>query len=229
MGQRLVINIKDGSGDTFATAYYHWGAYTMSALGLVWEAIEDYFDSFGRSSFKSDSRIKKVSAAVNMLVATGGALYDRTRNYLDANRIVLPGIKEDAFKAADRSNGLIAVDEASIKEFNGWSEGTVNINIDDECFDFSCLTFPTDLNDLDSTDTRYLIENVLDIEDFSPNMAEKLIDTVKDELEEYVLTNSYDLSSVPFDDTFVLMAELNRANTYFSMPDKPNVVYTIIE
>lgn len=41
MGQRLVINIKNGEGDILTNGYYHWDAYTRdSAIRL--EQINEF-------------------------------------------------------------------------------------------------------------------------------------------------------------------------------------------
>lgn len=44
MGQRLNIEIVNGE-TSLANCYYHWSAYTSSALGLTRQIIDAYYDS----------------------------------------------------------------------------------------------------------------------------------------------------------------------------------------
>lgn len=114
MGQRLVINIKDGNGDILANGYYHWDAYTYnSAIRL--EEINEFI----KNSNKNDYASKK-EYAVAMLESTGATLTEEFN-----------GRKVDK-ENLNRNNGLIHISEGEINDTLGWAEGLVDINIDDE-------------------------------------------------------------------------------------------------
>ena len=67
MGQRLNIEMKS-KGKVVANCYYHWSAYTMTALQLTKEIISNFDD------IKVDDDVKR---AVKLLELTGAGYSDR--------------------------------------------------------------------------------------------------------------------------------------------------------
>lgn len=118
MGQRLVINIKNGEGDILANGYYHWDAYTKdSAIRL------GQINEFIKKSNENDYTTKR-DYAVAMLESTGATLAEEYN-----------GRKVDE-ENLNRNNGMIYVTEEEIQDSLAWAEGLIDINIDDKCVFF---------------------------------------------------------------------------------------------
>lgn len=117
MGQRLNIEIVRGN-ECIANAYYHWSAYTSSAIRLT-EQIIDFFEDNAEDDFKS-----KVEYAVRALETTGAGINDSEKNMIELT-------KDFGFKfkhCIGRKNGLISVTEPGIHETEQWDEGRVTID-----------------------------------------------------------------------------------------------------
>lgn len=117
MGQRL--NIEIVSNDTLlANCYYHWSAYTNSALTLTERIIEKFYDSDMNVSVKN---------AVELLESTGAGINEQERNEIQKfpNRFA----KIDFKKAIDRNEGLISVTERGMEETRYWEEARVTIDV----------------------------------------------------------------------------------------------------
>lgn len=71
MGQRLVVNIREGE-DIKCNAYYHWSGYTNSAIAIIKEMKLDEFEE--RYGYMSP-----IIAGINMLLSTG-ASFGQNRN-----------------------------------------------------------------------------------------------------------------------------------------------------
>ena len=125
MGQRLNIEICDGT-KTLANAYYHWSAYTSSALEMMTAIIETYYKL-------SDKINDKVELAVELLQATDAGI-----NIEEKERIKnIPDFAYINFQPCiDRNEGLLAVTEEGIEETRRWEEGRVTIDIENETFCF---------------------------------------------------------------------------------------------
>lgn len=120
MGQRLVITIHAFNED-IAKIYYHWSAYTMSAL----QEARDIIDKV--DWFNTSNKDELVLCITRCLESCGGGVdfYDRKvfeEKYPD----------EEFSNDADRSYGLIAVSEDSMKRQEKWSEGDLTIDFDAE-------------------------------------------------------------------------------------------------
>lgn len=125
MGQRLNIEIVDGE-DILANSYYHWSAYSKSAIYLLKEII---------CAYKSEKSIRMLDVAVNLLQATGAGINDSERSRINADESgKFSGIQ---FKdAVSRNDGLIAVTGDGIEETRRWEEGRVTVNLASETFIF---------------------------------------------------------------------------------------------
>ncbi len=122
MGQRLVTTIRQ-DGKDIAAVYYHWGAYSVSALYHVQDLINCLFDS--ENPIK-DLRLR----LIRHLESTGGGI-DGSQNFVEHDRIKGMYPKETfKMEGIDRNNGLIALSEEGINSLNDWSEGDITIDLD---------------------------------------------------------------------------------------------------
>lgn len=120
MGQRLVITIHAFDED-IAKIYYHWSAYTTSALQEAKDIIDnvDWFNSTNK-----DELILRIT---RYLESCGGGvdLDDRT---LFEERYPSEKFSDDI----NRSYGLIAISEDSMAQQENLSEGDLTIDFDAE-------------------------------------------------------------------------------------------------
>lgn len=133
MGQRLNLEIVNNNG-VLANAYYHWSAYTGSAIGLTEGALAAFYDS--------PEDLSQLGLAVFMLQETGAGLYSEEWERVSEDRSnTYSGI---SFKnAINRNRGLLSVTDIGIKETEQWEEGRVTVNIEDKTIDFSVIWVST--------------------------------------------------------------------------------------
>lgn len=115
MGQRLCINIYYNT-EMLANAYYHWSAYTQTAIDLTIDVLK----ALNRNGYKKDS----VLGAVLALEATGAGLPPNSESYRMMKR------KYDNFSPsiyADRNNGIIATTYEEMIDMQSTSEYEVFI------------------------------------------------------------------------------------------------------
>ena len=123
MGQRLVVSVQYG-GKNISSIYYHWSAYTRSAL----EEARDIVECLHNTNAKTVKEIQL--ALIHLCEKNGGGIY----NGLDS----LEGIyiqerwPHEQFRKAkpDRSYGLIAITESGMDEMLGWAEGELTIDVE---------------------------------------------------------------------------------------------------
>lgn len=143
MGQRLNIEIKNGETE-LANCYYHWSAYTSSALELTRMIIDAYYDS---------NEIAGVKMAVNLLEQTGGGVNAEERGNIEKEPEKFGHI---TFKdATSRNDGLISVTEHGMEETRKWEEGRVTIDLDSETFCFDVLWYYSDEEYNEEFDEEY--------------------------------------------------------------------------
>lgn len=116
MGQRLNVEIHK-NGEVLANSYYHWGAYTSSALNLT-NMILRQVES------ENNQEENEILYAISLLESTGAHLTDDELAFaqkIEPNR---------SFKlATSRNDGLIAISEKGIEDTRRWEEGRVEIDI----------------------------------------------------------------------------------------------------
>lgn len=123
MGQRLNLEIAR-NGEVLANAYYHWSAYTRSALEVtsnVLEWIENHpIDNADSANW--------VQVAVDILCSTRAGVNE-------VEKIRINTTNQDELKdlhyndAIDRNEGLIAVTKEGIEDTRYWAEGTVVVDV----------------------------------------------------------------------------------------------------
>lgn len=126
MGQRLNLEIWK-NGEALANAYYHWSAYTDSALDIVGTAlkyIKDYPTEFEHND---------ILRAIRILESTGAGLTYREVEYAKS----FVGLIDATFaECKSRNHGLISISKGGIGETRYWSEGIACIYIDEERVSF---------------------------------------------------------------------------------------------
>lgn len=143
MGQRLDVEIKNGETE-LANCYYHWSAYTSSALEITRMIIDAYYDS---------NEIVGVKMAVNLLEQTGGGVNAEERSNIEKEPEKFGYI---TFKeASDRNEGLISVTKHGMEETREWEEGRVTIDLDSETFCFDVLWYYSEEEYNDEFDEAY--------------------------------------------------------------------------
>jgi hypothetical protein len=120
MGQRLVITIHAFNED-IATIYYHWSAYTTSAL----QEARDIIDKV--DWFNTSDKDELVLCITRYLESCGGGVDIRDRKVFEEK---YPG--EEFSNDVERSYGLIAISEDSMAQQQKWSEGDLTIDFDAE-------------------------------------------------------------------------------------------------
>lgn len=121
MGQRLNIEIFN-NGQVVANAYYHWSAYTRSALELTAKVISVYNDM----PLSSDEKERVVWA----LQATGAGLPD------DEKQVATDKGFTNLTNFISRDEGIIAITHKGIQETRHWEEERVTIYLDEQRVDF---------------------------------------------------------------------------------------------
>lgn len=152
MGQRLNIEIIE-NGTALANAYYHWSAYTSSALELLKPLMER------RDSISNEN---SVLYAIRLLEATGALMLP------DEIDKVNPEFKGESFKfATDRTDGLIAISESGMEETRAWEEGNITIHLDEEVIYFGLVSTSnkeTYMHERDEEDVEFLELPILPID-----------------------------------------------------------------
>lgn len=124
MGQRLVISVRH-LGENVACLYYHWSAYTISALEearKVWDCICE----------KDDLSVQDLQLRLIRMVEGSGGGIEGGEGSTEFARIqsMFP---DETFKIRDisRNDGLIAISEVGMNRMLDWAEGTVTVDMDE--------------------------------------------------------------------------------------------------
>ena len=172
MGQRLNIEIHN-NGELLANCYYHWAAYTDSALELATDALDAYC---GELCEKLKNPKQK---AIVMLYATGASMQDKNELLLAKN--IMKGVDNwefpDKFEP-DRNDGLINVTKEGMQETRDWEEGRVIIDIGQEVIDFNVM-FYCDEDELEEEE----IKSIEDLNYYTREVPFRDWDSFKDDLE----------------------------------------------
>ena len=132
MGQRLVVSIKRNLGDekSLCKLYYHWSGYTSSALDETLQII-NHLESIEDIEKVSDKQIQL--SLIRFCESNGGGIdggedFDFIEKYFP----------DETFKKQgyDRSYGLIAISDKVQESVQGWSEGDVEIGLNDRKVSF---------------------------------------------------------------------------------------------
>lgn len=120
MGQRLVITIHAFDED-IATIYYHWSAYTTTAI----QEARDIIDKV--DWFNTSNKDELVLLITRYLESCGGGVDIHDRKVFEEK---YPG--EEFSNDVDGSYGLIAISEDSMAQQQNLSQGDLTIDFDTE-------------------------------------------------------------------------------------------------
>lgn len=127
MGQRLVVSIEKNE-KAIAKIYYHWSAYTGSALYETQKIINCIYNH------KDESESEMLLRLIRFCEENGGGI-DGVPSEFDYIRGLYP---DEMFKDRDinRSSGLIALSKKGMTDMQRWSEGDVYIDLETDQVDF---------------------------------------------------------------------------------------------
>lgn len=120
MGQRLVITVKHNN-EELAKIYYHWSAYSVSALEETKEIINVLYDD--------ENKIKDLRLRLIRFCERNGGGIDGGKNSKEWKYISKMYPNETFSENIDRNYGLIAISEEGMEEMQYWSEGDVEIEL----------------------------------------------------------------------------------------------------
>jgi hypothetical protein len=127
MGQRLVVTIKKGDRK-LCNIYYHWSAYTYSALLETKKIINCIYNH------KDEAESELLLRLIRFCEENGGGI----RGVKDEFAYIQSLYPNEIFVTENysRSEGLIALSEKGMRDLQSWSEGDVYINLDTDEVDF---------------------------------------------------------------------------------------------
>ena len=133
MGQRLNLEITDNE-KTLANSYYHWSAYTGSAIALT-RIVIDKYESLKeeRDNILGDSDESRIALAAELLEETGSGVNED--EYERIKSLSIAQFHQFA-RTTGRNDGLLSVTPEGIEETERWEEGRVSVNIESETFSF---------------------------------------------------------------------------------------------
>lgn len=127
MGQRLVVSVKRNFGDekSLCKIYYHWSGYTTSSMEETIKII-NHLNQFDNIEKMSDKEIQL--SLIRFCESNGGGIDGPDVDYI---KKLFPN---ESFieKGYNRNNGLIAISDKDQQDMQGWSEGDVEIGINDK-------------------------------------------------------------------------------------------------
>ena len=129
MGQRLVVTIEKNDKQ-LAKLYFHWSAYTGSALYVTRDIVHCIYNS------KNETDIEMLLRLIRFCEDRGGGIDGGEGSV--AWKYITTTYPNEIFKSngISRSDGLIALDEDSMEEMQSYSEGDVYIDLDEDMINF---------------------------------------------------------------------------------------------
>lgn len=178
MGQRLVIVNRINSEDINAI-YYHWSAYTDSALHEV-AKLAERVSTFMKQDMSDKSLTDKFNLACLASISGISESSKDSRDYIEK----LTGVKYEDNRI-DRSYGLIGYTEQDREDLLSWSEGTLTID----------WVFENDIPDLvDSTFDLWSLTYSDTLEDYIEYNHDENIDELTDEEIESYKPETHDIN-----------------------------------
>lgn len=131
MGQRLVVNVYKNKSESepIMSIYYHWSAYTVSALIESSNIIKSY-----------QERKKSVPLEAGLILSMekiGTRVDPRDSAYIQK---LYPDLKFNT-EDADRNLGLIAMSKERIEQQLQWAEGLANVYLEEEEILNDCVVY----------------------------------------------------------------------------------------
>lgn len=123
MGQRLVVSVKN-HGKDLAKIYYHWSAYTVSALMEARNVVNCIYNHNDETEKELQLRL------IRFCEENGGGIRANGKEFAYIQNM----FPNETFRTGDysRNNGLIALSEEGMDDLQSWSEGDIDIIIDED-------------------------------------------------------------------------------------------------
>lgn len=127
MGQRLVVSIEKGD-KKICNIYYHWSAYTCSALYETKKIIDCIYNH------KDETEKELLLRLIRFCEKNGGGI----RGTAEEFEYIQGLYPNEVFVTENysRDDGLIALSKKGMADLQSWSEGDVYINLDTDQVDF---------------------------------------------------------------------------------------------
>lgn len=140
MGQRLVVTIKDGN-ERLCNIYYHWSAYTISALHQTKELINCIYNH------EDETKEELLLRLIRFCENDGGGISDGPNG--EEWKYIQKLYPNEIFKVDEisRCDGLISLSEREMNKSQSWSEGDVHININEDMVHFNVYSYYDNIED----------------------------------------------------------------------------------
>jgi len=164
MSERLVIQIEVDE-QPLANAYFHWGAYTLPALKLTEQIIEEEYKANTNELFKKTltEQERELLWGVNLLRATGAEILEEDLKIFQDKHPLSFG---NFTYAKDRNEGLIALRPESMDKNMQDAIGTVFIDLETRDIKFDVLNYESE-EDIECLIDDGDIESVEDLPELS--------------------------------------------------------------
>lgn len=189
MGQRLVVTVKN-NGKDLAKIYFHWSAYTVSALMEARRIV----DCICEEDYKTE---KELQLRLTHFCEENGGGIDGGSDSPEF-KYIQKMFPNETFKSEgiNRTYGLIALSESGMNDLQNWSEGDLDIILDEDLI------------------INYVYFGYDNFEEYKENRSDWDDDFDKDMKLEDIPDIRYDLCEIGFDDIDDVIAELNTVNEF---------------
>lgn len=206
MGQRLVITVVENHED-IAKLYFHWSAYSVSALEETKSVLDKLLDEERWKNIK-DTRLKLIKIAEELGGGIDGGKDSDEWKYVASK---YPNRKFKT-KNINRNYGLIAISEAGMDNMQDWSEGDVTIDLDAEMIYNEVYGCYSSIEEVEEERKSWLDED-----EYEPlNYGEDI---------EYF---NYNLNHISFNDIDCILNAIHCAGTYWLHNGDTDEVYELI-
>lgn len=188
MGQRLVVTINC-QGKDLAKIYYHWSAYTYSALLETKKIVDCIYDHNDETEKELQLRL------IRFCEENGGGITGTERyNEFEYIQNLFPN---ETFKTDNysRNEGLIALSETGMEGLQDWSEGDVIINLDEDLINFGVYGYCQSLEEYNEERKEW-------DDDFDDITLEEIPDI------------GYDLGYINVEDLDAVIAAIEKTNEH---------------
>ena len=189
MGQRLVVTVKN-NGKDLAKIYFHWSAYTVSALMEARRIV----DCICEEDYKTEKELKL--RLIHFCEENGGGIDGGSDS--PEFKYIQNMFPNETFKSEgiNRTYGLIALSENGMNDLQNWSEGDLDIILDEDLI------------------INYVYFGYDNFEEYKENRSDWDDDFDKDMKLEDIPDIGYDLCEIGFDEIDDVIAELNTVNEF---------------
>ena len=186
MGQRLVITLQKNNED-IAKIYFHWSAYTYSALLETKKVIDCIYNHEDETTKEMQLRL------IKFLEDNGGGIRGDDFEFKYIQRM----FPNETFKTDgySRSNGLIALSKDGMQGLQSWSEGDMIINLDDDTVANTVYGWYDDIDEYNEErkewDDDFEGYSLEDLEDIGCDIGTFNVEDI-----DYILAKLYDIDGV---------------------------------